>query len=297
VIDFYNDFFIKMRTLILLFALATGIFLSGCDAINPHEQVPTYVHIDSFSFQHAGSDSFGTTSHKITNIWVYVDNNEIGTYTMPCTFPVIADKPFVLRVAPGIDFNGLSGLKGIYSFYTFDSTSITPQPGKVVQFTPKTRYTTTTRVLLNLNFDFGPPPFTKFSGNGDSLHKAPNASYIFEGAGAAYLYLDSNKKYSENISNSSFNAAVGQNVFLELNYRCSVPFTIGLFTTNSAGDPIQSYFTGLNVKDSWNKVYISLQDFINTYQGRPYFILIRAGTDYEEQNGYIAIDNLKVIAF
>ncbi len=285
-----------MRTLTLLIALVAGIYLSGCDTINPHEQVPTYVHIDSFSFKQTG-DSFGTNSHKITNIWVYVDNNEIGAYTMPCTFPVISDKPFELRVAPGIDFNGLSGLKGIYPFYTFDSTTINPQPGKIVQFAPKTKYTSATRVLLNLNFDSGRPPFVKFSGNGDSLHKATDPNYIFEGAGAAYLYLDSNKKYSENTSTVYFNAEVGQNVYLELNYKCSIPFTVGLVTTNSTGDPITSYFAGINAKDSWNKIYITLQDFINSYQGHPYYIIIRAGTDNDEKNGYIAIDNLKVIAF
>ncbi len=285
-----------MRTLILIFALAVAACFSGCDIVNPKEQVPTYVHIDSFRFTQTG-DSFGTNSHKITNIWVYVNNDQIGTYTLPCTVPVIADKAFVLSVAPGIDFNGLGGLKGIYPFYTFDAVKIDPQPGKIVQVDAKTKYSSITRVLFTLTFDGGASSqFLKVAGD-DSLRTTTDPNYVFEGTGSAYLNLVGNQKFSENVTSGYFNAGVGQNVFLELNYKCSIPFRVGLATTDASGKPVVDYFAGINVKPTWDKIYIALQDFINQNQGRPFYVVLRAGTDYDEQGGYVTIDNLKVIAF
>ena len=82
------------------------------NTINPKEQIPTYIHIDSIQFN-ANPALLGITkSHQITVAWVYYNNGLIGTYDLPATItvPMGGDSAGHLQVAPGIAINGLNNL-------------------------------------------------------------------------------------------------------------------------------------------------------------------------------------------
>ena len=120
--------------------LAAGLFLFGgssCNIINPSEVVPTYVHIDSFSFT-GNPVLYGSSSHKITNVYVFFDNASLGVYDLPATFPVIAKGTGVLTVIPGIDEDGRSVNEQVYPFYKNDTITLVPDPGHTVKVAPKT---------------------------------------------------------------------------------------------------------------------------------------------------------------
>ena len=129
--------------------------------------------------------------------------------------------------------------------------------------------------------------------------KTTDPTKVFEGSGAGYIYLGSASGYSENIASNSpaFKPVVGQNIFLELNYKCSIPFQVGVETDFASGDVYKEYVAGINKKDTWNKIYINLNDFVNAHQGVNYHIILRAGLDNGEANGWILVDNLKVISY
>ncbi len=279
--------------LLVILLIATWTY-SSCDVINPDEKIPTYIHIDSFRFLHQG-DTFGSASHKISSVWVYFNNEPLGAFEMPVTVPVIASQEGMVTVAPGIDFNGMKSFQHPYPFYVFDSLILKPQPGQVVQFDARTRYTGSARLIYNSTFDLG-NPFNKYGGD-TSLVKTSDPGYVFEGEGAGYIYIDGPKKTSQNISIDAFRPTLGEPLFLELNYKCSIPFQVGVAAFYTNGNEAVDYVGGVNPRDEWNKIYISLQEFVNANQGAQFHLLIRTGTDNGESQGWVAIDNVKIVSF
>lgn len=105
----------------------------GSNTINPIGRVPTYIHIDSFTFQNNSSLNLPTT-HAISNVWVYYNDNPVGEFDLPCTIPIIATGSQQVQLFPGIIVNGLNSLTGIYPFYTADTFTLAAQPGNHVQY-------------------------------------------------------------------------------------------------------------------------------------------------------------------
>ncbi len=279
---------------LLAILLSATWMCTGCDVINPDEKIPTYIHIDSFRFVHQG-DTFGSATYKMSSVWVYFNNEPLGAFEMPATIPIIAEQEGIVTVAPGIDFNGMKSFQYAYPFYMFDSLRLQPQPGQVVHFDAKTGYTGGTRLIYNSTFDLG-NPFERFAGD-TSLMKTSDPDYVFEGGGSGYIYLDGPKKSSENISIDVFRPTSTGQLFLEMNYKCSIPFQVGVAAFYSNGTQAVEYVGGVNARTGWNKIYISLQEFVNANQGAQFHLLIRAGTDNGEAQGWVAIDNVKIVSF
>jgi hypothetical protein len=62
--------------------------LPSCDIINPEEEVPSFIRIDSFSFKTEYATQ-GFPSFDIPDAHVYVDNKLIGIYELPAQVPVM----------------------------------------------------------------------------------------------------------------------------------------------------------------------------------------------------------------
>src|ERR1700761_424190 len=77
--------------IVQLFILIVSVFsISGCNVINPKEAVPTYIHVDSFRFTPANYELQGASTHDIRTVFAFYNNNPIGVFDLPATFPVIA---------------------------------------------------------------------------------------------------------------------------------------------------------------------------------------------------------------
>ena len=120
----------------LTMLLPIALVWQGCNIINPVEPLPTYIHIDSFKFQ-PNPSLVGLnlpTTHAISNVWVYYNDNPVGEFDLPCTIPIIATGSQQVQLFPGIIVNGLNSLTGIYPFYTADTFTLAAQPGNHVQY-------------------------------------------------------------------------------------------------------------------------------------------------------------------
>ena len=62
------------------------IIFPACNLINPKEQVPTYLHLDRFTFSNPDSSYTGSSSHDIPSAWVYVNDQPVGTFDLPAPF-------------------------------------------------------------------------------------------------------------------------------------------------------------------------------------------------------------------
>lgn len=289
-----------MRVTVLFVAVLCCLgWTTGCNVINPKEKVPNYVHIDSFTFNAPSYSSLGTASHKITNVWVYFNNNPVGVFDLPVTFPVIVDQPGTLTVLPGIDLNGMKGQEVVYPFYSPDSIHLTPNPGVVETFAAKTGYSATAKMLWTEDFELG-NSFSKFNGD-TTLMRTGDPDKVFEKKWSGYVYLDTAYELSENISSNSstFLPVIGNTVYLEFDYKSTAPIQIGLETDFTNADPYYEYIGGFNPHPSgWNKAYVDVTDFVNAHEGYRYRVVVGTGLPDGTQNqGWILIDNIKIISY
>lgn len=99
----------------LLFLTMTAI---SCNKFEGSQTVPAYIHIESVEVDSL-TDYFvyGANSHKITDAWVYVDDNPIGCFELPSTFPVLKKGPHKVAVYGGIKVDGRSPARDRYPFY------------------------------------------------------------------------------------------------------------------------------------------------------------------------------------
>lgn len=284
----------KRSLLFVLLAPLAGLLWSGCDMINPSEPTPTYVQIDSFFFK-PPSDPIATAgyTHKINSCWVTLDGKTIGVFDLPAKVPIILSKPGKLLVAPGVVINGMNDYLVQYPYYSGDTTTLSPKPGEVVTFTPKTGYYTDTKFPWKEDFEGGNDLGTRLSGDTDLVRSNMPAAKL-DGGYSGYIVLKSPQKDMEAITVSTFKAS-GQNVTMEIDYRSSMPFYIGL---QSVEGNTFKYVLGINPRSERNKIYIALGSFLSSFQSSTgYRLQIRAELPSGQSEGFVAIDNLKIVSF
>lgn len=284
-----------------LFSIILFSFLfSACNLVNPKEQIPTYLHLEPFVFNNADSNVTGSSFHAIPSVKVAVDDITVGTFDLPCTIPLMMSKTSVAQIIPQVTNQGLKSYVFSYPFYSSDTVTVQYNPGKVQNYTPKTRYApdlTSTAFRMKINFEEG-LLFRRLSGDTSFvLEKDP--AKVIEGQYSAALYVNQDRKASENISSNYFESPQSE-CYLEIEYRCTVPFTIGLQGEKTDGTVYAEYFAGFYPKDQRNKVYIELGSFTKKYASYPkFYIILRANLNDEDgkyKEGYVIIDNIKVIS-
>ncbi len=271
--------------------VTASLAISSCNVINPAESIPTYVQIDSIPMKDNPGNNYGSTSSKITDVWVYWNNNLLGAYPLPAKIPVIMKETGSLSVVPGVVVDGMSDKHSPYSFYKDAPFTLSPTPGKTQVLHPTTMY----RDGLNLwkeDFEQG-NSFVKLSGD-TALYRTSESGKVFEGSFSGQIILDANHTVSECVTSSSLGLPYGKDVFIEIDYKCNVPFGLGLRTTKSGID-VSQYAITINPKENWNKLYISIGDDIGTLLTGVYKLLIYAKLPTGQTSGYVLVDNIKVV--
>jgi len=277
-----------MRFLLLILFISCISFFNSCDTINPAEKTPTYLHVDSFQF--IPTPNTGTASHKIVAVTAYVDYVPVGTFDLPANIPVLAEKSGQLLLMPVVSYSGLRDVVVPYHFYRADTSTFTPKPGQTIFYTPKTHYLDSSLVFVHEDFESG----NSFVGlQGDTLRRTSDPKYVFEGSYGGVVELK-DSLYSESIMSLPFTAAtLSAEAYLEINYKGTAAFVIGLQTTVS-GTNVSQYLYGFNPRSDWNKVYVGLQDFLTQYPRSTYRVVLKVQRQ-DDQPGYVAFDNFKLV--
>lgn len=108
----------RKSTFSALFALAVfSLAFASCKKFE-RQSIPAYIHIERIVVDTATDYSvYGAPTHKITDAWVYVDDQIIGCFELPATFPVLKKGPHKVAVYGGICRNGIAAARAPYPFY------------------------------------------------------------------------------------------------------------------------------------------------------------------------------------
>lgn len=286
-----HKFFISLS----LYIVAT---ISSCNLFNPGNPIPAYIHIDKINLTVNSDGSQGTKSSKITDAWVYVDEQLIGCFELPATFPVLFQGNHEIKIRSGIKVNGIAATRAPYPFYTTFDTVINLQKGVKTYLNPIVKYRTNMTFKFMENFESPGTMIAKSPTIGvDTVIKIihwPNPN-VCEGNGSGIAYLDATHTFFECVSATSYGLPTNSaDVFLEFNYKCNHIFTVGVFAhTNSS--TTQTEALTLNPTATWNKTYIYLTPAVSSNFTATdfsiFFGMVNTGTD----SIAMLLDNIKLV--
>ena len=279
----------------LLAAAALSSLISSCELINPEEDAPCYVQIDSFSLT-TNYSTQGTASHKLKDAWVYIDNELIGVFELPARFPVLKAGTKKMLVGSGILNNGIASTRVVYPFIKYYESDITLAPEQTIQLgkLPVTYFP-------GKNYTW----FEDFEGSGYSLDTLSNSQAPliidtqnpFEGNKCLQMQVTSAKGILECASINSYPIAAGADAYLELNYRCDQAFTLGIVANYSGGNTVTAAIITFNPSADWNKTYVELRKVIgnNFPTASSFNIWFRMDLADGKAEGNAWVDNLKLM--
>lgn len=283
-----------IRCLPLLFVL------SGCDIINPEEQVPAYLDIKEFTLTtEVGSE--GSASEKITEVWVFVDGVYLGMYDLPALVPVLKAGPTEVRLEAGIRDNGISATPDIYPFYEAYSVNLDLEANKTEIIEPLTAYTSITKFSFIEDFeDNRPRVFTETLTGGTSLERTQEDVFEGEYSGTFSLTRE-DRPVVEFATNATFSGLQegGVFVYLEVNYKSDAPVIWGIIgEPDPIAGPERFYDPGFSPKDEWNKIYFNISQLIFDSQLDEYQIGFQALlTTSSPDSANVILDNIKLVHF
>ncbi len=287
----------------LLFTLLV-LFLASCDKFEGEQTIPAYLRIDSIALN-TQSPAQGSSSSRITDAWVYIDEQLIGAFELPATIPILNRGSCRLKIKPGIRLDGMVQLRSNYPMYSdIDRTvmlspdSITLVKGQLIHGKQVlyTTYNDNVQFVWAENFEDANLALDTVSKSKTDFQLTPEGDETFEGQHSGRIILTKDHDIFESWSTESLSLPRnGTPVFLEMNYRCTNTFTVGIIALG-ASDLIQSPILNLSPTDKWNKIYINLTPNVSTTTtGLKFRIFLGAMLDANLQQGTIWIDNLKLV--
>lgn len=281
-----------MKFFILGFIL---LLFFSCSKWDKEEKIPSYLQIYQVNLQ-TNAATEGVNTHKISDVWINIDGNLQGIYELPVTFPVLETGKHTINIRAGIKVNGIAASRAPYPFFNIVNIDTILPEGKILTITPTFSYKPETKF----------PWIEDFEGNGFSLDRMIGSDTIL------YMVTDTavNNKYGKFSidairqkfyykSAEAYDLPVnGSAVFLELDYRCNHPFTIGLLV-NKLQSSVANDIIVLNPHPhKFNHIYIDLTYTVTqNMDAIDYNVIIRGVLQDGYTQGDIEIDNLKLVHF
>lgn len=271
------------------------IFFGACKKLNPDEPIPAYIHIEKISLKTDYSKQ-GTSSAKISDAWVYVDDQLIGCFELPTTFPVLYEGMHQIKVRAGIKVNGIAATRSPYPFYEIFVQKAELKRNERLTLNPVVSYVSYAKFNFMENFDgagiiLAPGP----AGTADTMKQTFDKKLVFEGNGSGITRLNKNEATFQCISNTSYVLPVGgAPVFLEFNYKCNHSFVAGIYAHTIANTTVVPVI-GMNPSENWNKMYVYLTPSVSGASNATDFNIYFSMFNDNSEDLELLIDNLKLV--
>lgn len=295
----------QKSTLIIPIIILSLLGLVSCEKFEGNQTVPAYLTIDTIGLKvEAGIQ--GSASANITDAWVYVDDQLIGAFELPATIPLLVTGQHKVFIRPGIILNGMLSLRTYYPFYNpitktlkFAPDSVTRMPQQSVngKSAVYTTYTEKTYITWAENFDDQSLTIDTTSDSNVAFELTNSGdTNTFEGAFSGKIRLTSDTDVFEAVTTENYALPqLAAPVFLEINYKGTNSFTIGVFA-NTTEQVVQQPVVDIYPKANWNKIYVNLTSIVSSFTtAKKFSIFIGATKDADVSTGEIYIDNMKLV--
>ena len=276
--------------------------LSSCYKFEGSQTVPAYIKIDTVLLSTYYPEQ-GSNSNAIKDVWVYVNDKQIGAFELPAMFPVLEMGKQELEIRPGIKVNGISSTRAPYPFYKpiiYDDFVFTPDSTTNVT-KPETEY------YSNLNFvwmeDFEQPGISlvESSSSDTNIVRTQPANnpeaYLSENSKYSGLISLTTEKnlYSATSSNSYPIPLQGSPTILEIDFKTNNLINVGIII-QEYGNFIKIPLVILNHSKNWNKIYVNLGPNLSLHpQATDFKVFFESVLETDLNSASIYLDNIKII--
>lgn len=291
----YLRFDTNMRRYLLYFLLFCNfIFFVSCKKDKFKAPKASFLVIDDVTLKTTTVQ--GVNSHKITDMWYYVNGEFKGVFPIGGVMPIVASDNAEITLFAGIKNNGISFTRLPYAIYDSKTFNMAIEPGKTYTLSPQFEYNSTAFFYYADNFDGGSGSGSYFIAPqiaGDSSYTyTTDPAKAFGGIGKSiFMSMSDAKPKSMMLQNSGYYLpASGSVIYVELDYKCNQSVSVGVI---GAGVDHRGAVT-LNPSDNWNHVYVQLTSIVSTPPSySSYQVYIEAYKEVSTPEIYI--DNVKLI--
>jgi hypothetical protein len=271
----------------LLFLIPFHVLFVACDK-HPAKAAffiePSGINLQTTAVQ-------GSGSHKISDLWLYVDGQYQGCYPVGKLLPVPNEgRPVTIHMFAGIKNNGISTTRVPWRLYDIFRLDTTVESGRTVSIPVTFRYSPATTFTWVENCEGEPSLGIRKSSKSDADLIFP-ASQSFEGKSVG-MVLTPQDVIGQMESAAEFGLPrFSLDVYLELNYKSNSPFVVGVIDS----DGLERAALVINPQEEWNKIYVQLASVISVEPASPRFKIYLRMDNHEQKNLELFVDNLKLV--
>lgn len=279
-----------------VFSVVIAVSSASCDLINPEEQIPAFIRVDSFDITPAIGQ--GTDVHDIVDAWVFDNEQLVGVYELPATVPVLTTGDANIRIRPGIKLNGQVANRTAFQFLEDFTGTVELFEDSTVNINPTLSFKNAVATPWIEDFDSPPTSISNTSISQGSISLV-SGTEAYEG-NSALLTLPADQDLFEcRVNSPGFDLpSAGATVILEFSYKCNHPFRLSLVSSNSGGS-VQTPIIEISASDEWKHIYVSLTEttsaIFTANEHLPAFGFLRQEDFNEDVKVYL--DNIRLMHF
>jgi len=266
----------------------------SCQKWDKEEAIPSYIRIVNANIS-TNYSTQGSNSCKIADIWVNIDGNRQGTYEIPTLFPVLATGKHNITLRAGIKVNGISASRIIYPFYNVLNIDTILPEGNILTLSPIFTYKTET--VFGWKEDF--------QGNGFSLDRDAESDTLLYtisdsvGNKVGKFSIDAIRQRFYYKSADAFTLPKnGTAIFLEFDYRCNHPFSVGLIINKLQSSIVTPVLILNPHPNTFNHIYVDFSYIVNqNVDAIDFNVIFQCNIQEGYTQGDIEIDNIKLLHF
>lgn len=293
--------FINTKILKSLYFLFIFVKFSSCSFLNQDEPLPSYLFIDSVSLK--TSPNQGSSSQRITDVWVFNQTEFLGMFPLPAKIPLLLYGDQNLTIQAGIKENGIGATPENYPFYNSFKVNINLKALKIDTLRPEISYSNNARFHFIENFEnntsffsflvSGLPENRVLPFMGNEVYEGKLSGVMQLSKLAATATVGTNAKYKNTFTPN-------QPVYLELDYKSETSCVIGVQffdTENTEEVGFLVPIAGFKETADWKKIYFNVGNSLGARKSLFYRIVLTANLPEGKDNARILFDNFKLISF
>ena len=297
-----------LRRLLIPILLFPILLNSSCEWINPEEETPSFIQIDSFVMEDNLLADEGSLSHDIRDAWVFIDDKMIGIYEIPARIPILESGIHKLTIGPGIFISTNSTQRDNYPFYNaYIDESFNLIAGETQFVTPVSSYRdqgSTYAYEVVDDFESVIVQMDSFSGSQVPILQTQDLGYVYEGTGSGLITIKSTDSLAFFRTPTVILPGSGKVTYLEIDYYSDYTFTVYGKAINKGLQ--NETFELLNLKPTtdeedekeWKKAYINISSMTSgaaNPEGFYIFFNIGISNVAQRKDGFVAFDNIKFV--
>jgi len=285
----------------ILLILITTLSLTSCN-----EDITTsWLKIEKINLI-TNTTTEGENSDNITDAWVFMDNQPLGVWELPCEIPILDDGKHSFVIYGGIKINGVNATRIKYPFFKTGDFDLTLVKGETVSYTPTVSYKSNinftgredfedTGIILNPNIDLDTSKVKIIS-------KDNYPNIVKYGNNCGKITLTTIDTITQVFTDLDLNLPKGQ-IIMEIDYMNTNSFAIGLnwfsaSTGQSNNDPFIQINSQTESDMKWKKIYLDLSNYVgNVTNAVGFDFYIVSGLDKGKTDGVVYLDNIKIVQF